>query len=208
MRYEGKTKMMTKSLIRTLKILLVAGSLLLPLLNATNGPLAADSYISSATPTQNFGTATTLSVASGNAALVQFDLAGIPAGTNISKAYLRLFVDKVTAGGTLNVAPVTSGWTEGGVTFAAQPTVGAVFASSPVNVQNAFIYIDVTSQAQGWLASPASNFGLEITGTGGINVLIDSKENQGTSHPAQLELAVVGTGGAIGATGPTGPTGP
>src|SRR6185437_490472 len=104
----------------------------------------------------NFGAATTLNVVSGNAALVQFDLTNIPAGTNVTKAYLRLFVDKVTAGGTLSVAPVTSTWTEGSVTFATQPTVGAVFASPAVTVQNSFIYIDVTTQAQGWLASPGS----------------------------------------------------
>src|SRR5580704_8823720 len=99
-RYEGRTKMMIKSLTRTFEVLLVAGSLLLPVAWAADGPLAADTYISAASPTSNFGTAATMNIASGNAALVQFDLTKIPAGSNIAKAYLRVFVDKLTTGGT------------------------------------------------------------------------------------------------------------
>ena len=44
-------------------------------------PNAADTYVSTATPTSNFGTQTSVKVAPGTRALVTFDVAGaVPAG--------------------------------------------------------------------------------------------------------------------------------
>jgi hypothetical protein len=203
--------MITKSLTRTFEVLLVAGSFLLPVLQAADAPLAADTYVSAASPNTNFGVGTagyTMNIAPGNAALVRFDLTSIPPASNISKAYLRIFVDKLTTAGALNLALVTGTWTENGVTFANAPGAGPVFTSTSVTTVNSFIFVDVTSQAQNWLANPAGNFGLEITGSGSTSALLDTKENPGTSHPPELELAIVGSGGTTGATGPVGPTGP
>jgi len=206
MRHVGRTKMKTKSLTRSLGVLLVAGSLFLPALWAVDAPLVGDAYVSSAAPASNFGSATSLLIAPGNAGLVQFDLTAIPASATIAKAYLRVYVNKAVPGGTLNFAAVTSSWGELTVTGPG-PSVGTVFASASASVANTFVLVDVTSQAQGWQADSLANFGIAITGTGTTSVQLDTKENTATSHPAALELSIAGPAGPSGATGAVGPTG-
>src|SRR5260370_42601890 len=112
--------MNTKSLTRSLGALLAAGSLLLPALRAADVPLVGDAYGSSAAPAMNFGAATSLIIAPGNAGLVQFDLTAIPASSTIGKAYLRLYGNKVIAGGRLNFASATPSWNENAVSFNGQ----------------------------------------------------------------------------------------
>jgi hypothetical protein len=196
--------MMNRTIIRAL----VAGTLLLPGLWAQSGTLAADAYISSASPTTNFGTAPTLSIAPGNTALVQFDLSGIPANANVAAAFLRVFVDKVTTAGAVQYALVTSPWAEGTVTFSTSPTTAAAFNSAPVTTANAFVLVDVTAVVQSWISNPATNFGIAISGVGAASVFLDSKENTLTSHPAALDLSIIGPAGPSGSIGPTGPQGP
>jgi hypothetical protein len=198
--------MNTESLTR-LGVLLAAGSLFLPALWAVDAPLVGDTYVSSATPAANYGTLANIVIAPGNAGLVQFDLSAIPISSTIAKAYLRVYANQVTTGGTLDFALATSSWTETTVTSANQPTVGSVFATAPVSVAKTFVLVDVTAEAQTWLAVPASNLGIEITGAGSTSVQLDSKESLATSHPAELELSITGPPGATGATGPLGPTG-
>jgi hypothetical protein len=67
--------------------------------------------------------------------------------------------------------------------------------------------VDVTALVNGWLASPSTNFGIEIAGATGTTVFLDSKENTATSHPATLQVTVTGPAGPAGAAGPQGPTG-
>ena len=208
---------MTKhSLVRTLAALLLAGMLLLPALLAADVPVVQDTYISAAAPATNFGNAITLNIAPGNSGLMQVDLSSIPASSTVPVAYLRVFVDKVTAGGSLTFSQVTSAWLEAAVTFPG-PAANAPFATIPVSTANSFVFVDVTALVNGWLASPATNFGIEIAGTGGTTVFLDSKENTATSHPAAVELSVTGPAGAAGtaglpgangATGAAGPAGP
>src|ERR1700688_1821120 len=107
--YERSTNMTIHSLVRTLGVLLVAGTLLVPALGAADLPTVADTYLGGA---GNFGSAATLNIAPGSAALVQFDLSAIPASSTVPSAYLRIFVDRVTAGGSLTLSQVTSSWTE------------------------------------------------------------------------------------------------
>ena len=83
----GRIKIKAKSLTRSLGALLAAGSLFLPALCAADAPLVGDAYISSAAAATNFGAATSLIVAPGNAGLVQFDLSGIPPSATIATAY-------------------------------------------------------------------------------------------------------------------------
>ena len=198
--------MKTRSLIGPAQVLLVAASLS-PLLRAAEAPLVADTYITASSPGGNFGTATTMNIAPGNAGLVRFDLSGFT-GTTVTSAYLQLFVDKVTTGGTLNFTLVTSSWTEGGVTNSSAPTAaGSSFASIGASAANAFILVPVTAQVQAWISTPASNNGIKITGTASTTVFLDTKENTTTSHPAQLIITVVEPTGPHGATGTTGPSG-
>lgn len=197
--------MTIQTIFRALPVLLAAGTI--PSLLATNAPVIADTYVSASSPGANFGTATSISIAPGNSGLVQFDLSSFPVGTTISVAYLRIFVNTVTTGGTLLLSQLTSSWAEGSVTSSSIPTSSSPFASIPVSVGKSFVLVDVTSVVNGWLATPAGNFGIRISGSGGEVLLIDTKENLTTSHPPAIEVTVLGPSGAAGPTGPTGPTG-
>lgn len=198
--------MKTTSLIGIVQVLLIAASLS-PLLRAAEAPLLGDTYISSATPENTYGTATTINIAPGNAGLVQFDLSAF-AGQTITSAYLQVFVDKVTTGGTLNFTLVTSPWSESSITHSSQPsTAGSAFTSIGASTANAFVLVPVTTQVQNWINGPGPNYGIEITGTGSTTVFLDTKENTTTSHPAQLIVTVTEPSGPNGFTGATGVTG-
>lgn len=181
--------------------------LLLPVLWAADAALVADAYISAATPATNYGAAVSLNIATGNAALVRFDLSALPGGTSLSVAYLRIYVNKVTTAGTLTFSQITSNWSEGAVTSGTAPSTAASFATMPGNTANAFLLVDVTTLVNGWLASPATNFGIQIDGTGATAVALDSKETIATSHPATLEISVIAPSGPVGPTGAQGNTG-
>ena len=75
-----------------------------------------------------------------------------------------------------------------------------------VSTADLFITVDATSQVIAWLNGSPNN-GLIITGEGSTSVVLDSKENQSTSHPATLEISLIGPAGSTGATGQAGPTG-
>src|SRR5271166_309536 len=118
MRRLGRTTMNTRPMvIRWIPVLVVAASILLPSLRAADAPLLGDTYISPAAPASNYGTATNLIIAPGNAGLVQFDLSQIPGSATVASAYLCIYVNKVPAAGTLNFAAVTSFWSESNVTY-------------------------------------------------------------------------------------------
>jgi len=195
-----------KSLTR-LGVLLATGSLFLPALWAVDAPLVGDTYVSSAASATNYGAATSIVIAPGNAGLVQFDLSAIPVSSTVAKAYLRVYVNRVVTGGTLDFALATSSWGESTVSANTEPTVGAVFSTASVSVASTFILVDVTAQVQTWLAVPASNFGIEITGEGTTSVQLDTKENTATSHPPELEVSITGPAGPPGTPGGVGPTG-
>jgi hypothetical protein len=199
--------MTTKSIDRFMALLLLAGSVPIAPLLAADATLLGDAYISSTSPASNFGSATTMNITSGSSGLVQFDLSAYSGSTTLNQVYLQVYVDKVTTAGSITIAAATSPWAEGSVTYPG-PTVNPTFASIPVTTANAFYLVDITSLAQGWIATPASNFGIEIGGTGSVNVYLDTKENTTTSHPAVLIVRALGLPGPSGATGPTGPSGP
>ena len=197
--------MTIRSFFKALPVLLAGATV--PVLLATDAPVSGDTYISASSPSSNFGAATSVNIAPGTLGLVQFDLSSFPPGTTISVAYLRIFVNAVTTAGTLTFAPVTSPWSESTATFASSPTIGSPIAAIPVSTAKTFLLVDVTSLVNGWLASPASNFGIQIAGTGSTTVSIDSRENTATSHPPSVEVTVMGPSGPAGPTGAVGPTG-
>ena len=73
---------------------------------------------------------------------------------------------------------------------------------------SSFHDFNLTTLVQGWITTPASNFGVELQASGTTNITIDSKENANTSHPAVLEVDLSGPAGPAGATGAKGATGP
>jgi len=173
----------------------VFGMTLLLLVSAASAqsyPPSQDAYIDSTSTGTNFGSLPGLNVSSTQSALVQFDLSSLPAGvtaSQISKATLRLFANTVYSPGAVNISEVASPWAEISVTYATQPSVGATVTSGiPITVANTFVLVDVTSAVQGWVMTPSTNFGLEISAQGATSVVFDSKENVNTSHEAELEI--------------------
>ena len=181
-------------------------------------PLTQDAYVVPFSGT-NFGTATTINAGgvTGAQSLVQFDLTALPAGTtgvNIAKATLTLFVNKVAAGGTVNVSETNGLWSEGTVNGGpGTPVPGLAVASGVVVVTpSSYIYVDATQAVQDWLNGVSINNGFIITPSGGVNVAFDSKESATTSHPAMLTVILTATGlpgppGPPGSAGPQGPSG-
>ena len=179
---------------------------------AAQATLVADAHVNSALPTVNSGAISNLDVGGGYTTLLQFDLSLLPAGTTglqVSRAVLRLYVNRVTTPGLVSYAPVTGAWGEYSVTYATEPSIGSAVGVVSISQAGAFVAIDVTSLVQEWITNEATNNGLALS-AGTAMVQLDSKENDQTSHPATLdiELADAGPAGASGASGPAGSQGP
>jgi hypothetical protein len=159
-----------------------------------------DTYVSSATPTQNFGPAQTVNVSSQSIGLLRFDLSSLPAGSNanqIAKATLQLWVNLASpnATGSIDVYQVSKNWDGGTVTYNNRPTYLTSSKSSKPLIaggSNYALEVDVTAQVKSWVTIPASNFGLAVVATGATNLFFDSKENMGTSHLPVLDITLGG----------------
>jgi hypothetical protein len=182
--------------------------------------LTEDAYTSSTSGTNSFGKQINLLVQgspdshSGKRSFLKFDLSVLPAGTtgsNVGKATLRLFVNKVTKAGSFDVVRVTGDWDEELITDNTVPVLGSVEADGvsveAVDVQS-YLRVDLTNLVKGWVDGVVANHGIAIVpNTEGINVSFDSKENKTTSHETSLSIALQQTQGPQGPTGPQGPKG-
>lgn len=187
--------------------------------HASQSTLLADTYVTSARPSTNYGALSNLYVNASGIALIRFDASALPAGTTsaqIGRATLRVYVNRVNTPGTLTVAPVAGDWRESAVTWQTLPSLGAPVDVEAATDEGQYVAFDVTALVKRWIDMPASNFGLAITATQ-TDVVLDSKENDATAHPATLDVVfAAGTGapglkgdpGPTGATGAVGPAGP
>jgi hypothetical protein len=194
-------------------------AILLPLVGrAQSYGVVSDSYVTSVTPTINFGTLGTLNVGAGATTFIQVDLSRLVAlginSSQIQQATMVVFVDKVTTAGGIDVASVTQSWQEGGangINFNNKPTTGAPFAINvPIATQGSYVTFDITSQVQVWLSNPSSNNGVAISAAAAApatQIVLDAKENTATSHPAFVDVVLAAGGGTPGAAGATGTTG-
>ncbi len=176
---------------------------------AQTAPLVGDAFIQPGGAT-NYGALIMVNVGgvAGFQGLVQFDLSMLPPGTtaaNISAASLRLFVNKVGAPGSINVSVPIAAWSESTVNGLSGPGVGhSVAGPVGVSVAGSYISIPITSQVQSWLNGEPNNGLILTSATPGTNVTFDSKEGTSTSHPAALEIDLLGQPGPVGAQGPGG----
>lgn len=175
---------------------------------------SADSYTNTVSPTTNYGGVATLNVKSGSqTAYIQFDLSAIPAGytgANIAQASLKLYVNAVTMAGSFNIDYVDGTWSEKTITHSLSPALGTTIVSSVPLVKTQagdYITINITSAVAAWLNGTQSNDGIALVANSPLNCSFDSKENTGTSHPAELDIVFLGNG-AQGPAGPQGPEGP
>ena len=87
----------------------------------------------------------------------------------------------------------------------------APFATLPLTSSDNdhFVSVDITDQVNDWLLGTTPNNGIALLPSAAANISaeLDSKENTGTSHPPELEIAFFGPQGPIGPDGPQGPIG-
>jgi hypothetical protein len=170
---------------------------------------SADAYTNSADPTTNFGPSPLLDVVGASQiSYIQFNLASIPAGSSVTDATLKLYVNAVGTAGSFNVDYVNGTWSENTITFDLAPALGNTIASSvPVTAadKNQYILINVTAAVQAWLDGSQSNDGIALVANSKFSASFDSKENTGTSHPAELDIVFTSGAGTI--TGVTTATG-
>jgi len=181
---------------------------------AANALLTGDTFITTTNAAGNFGANVNLAAGNGATALMQFSLSTLPAGlqaSNVSKASLLLYVNRVTVAGNVSVALLTSPFTELTATQTSTGgAVGSIIAGSiPMGVAQVgtYLLVDVTSAVQNALLSGTVGFAVVSDGTSVVQ--FDSKENVATSHPAQLTVTLVSVGppGAQGLPGPPGTQG-
>jgi hypothetical protein len=173
---------------------------------AVEATLVADAHVNNARPSVNSGTISNLNVGGGYTTLLQFDLSTLPAGTTssqVSRATLRLYCNRMDTPGLVNLQPVSSSWGEYSVTYATLPSLGSVSQTMQVDQAGAYLAVDITALVQGWLNTPASNNGIALTAATAA-VQFDSKENDLTGHAPVLDVTLASTGPA----GPAGPMGP
>jgi len=211
--------------------------LLLPVrASAQSGTVTDDAFLSTNVTTQLLnlkGQGNSLIVAGSSAAVglvqvgttttyIKFQLqSSLPpsvAAANVAKATLKLYLSPATSpSGAINIYPVTSAWSESGLTSSSPPTLAATpFATNvPVGAANSFLVIDVTQLVQDWLEGSANggfaNDGIALeAATSTTYAVLDSKESSVTSHEPRLEIVLMNSGptGAAGPQGPQGPAGP
>jgi hypothetical protein len=143
-----------------------------------------------------------------------FDLALLPPNAAIDKAVLRFFVQNVAQAGKIKISVVTGGpWTEQTLTWnnaQSLSAVPAVMASIFAADEGSYVTVDITPVVQNWVNGTPANLGLALRGDSPtLNITLNSKENANTSHPMELEVALMGgPAGPPGPTGPQGATGP
>jgi hypothetical protein len=204
-----------------LSLLLLAMLTLLPSLSfGLQAILTDDTYTSSASGANNFGNQVKLLVQGSRGSppektsFLKFDLSVLPAGatgSDVGKATLRLFVNKVTKAGSFDVVRVIGDWDEENITGDTAPELGSVEAdgvSVEVGDVLSYVKVDLTNLVKAWVDGVVANKGIAIVpNTEGINVSLDSKETKTTSHEASLSIALLLAQGAQGPTGPQGPKG-
>lgn len=202
--------------------LLMMATMLTPRLSiAVEAILTGDAYTYSKQPARNFGLQPFISVSGdpggipGKRGFIRFDLSSLPSeitGSTVAKATLKLYVNKVTTGGKLDVVRVLGPWSQGQITDQGIPVLGEVEVTGLVvdpEDANTFIMVDLTGLVREWLDGTIENHGVSlIPGADGIAVDFDSMENKNTSHEARLEVTLAGPAGLQGAQGPVGPQGP
>jgi hypothetical protein len=202
---------------RVLKYAIAGFAALLPAFGQVS-LVSADAYVQGgANSVQNFGSLANLVVGPGGAsatpakALVQFEVSGFNGvlSTDVKKAVVWVWVNRVIAGGAIEVSDVTASWAEGTVTWNTAPVPGAVLGTIAVSSAGQWVGLDITPEFQMWIATPSQNHGLQFSAftQPATAVQLDSKENTSTSHPPFLQVILNGPAEPTGPQGPAGANG-
>ena len=141
-----------------------------------------DAKVKSTSPTNNYGTETTLRARAGSPAwrsFVQFDLSSIT-GT-VTQATLRLYAtDGSPTGGSFH--DVADSWTESTITYASGPPLTNLIATTGAVATDTWLELDVTATVTGNVDGVAS-FGFDTSSSN--SVYYSSKEG---SNPPELAV--------------------
>jgi hypothetical protein len=158
---------------------------------------SGDAYVVPGNST-NFGAVPTVTVGSSNSyGLLQFDLSQLPGGvtgSQVQKATLTIFIDRIISAGTFNLDTVSTStpWTEstvnGNTVIGPQTSVATLV---PVNTAGTFVTVDATGAVQGWLNGTYVNNGFLVIANGSTSFQFDAKENTATSHPPTLTITLL-----------------
>jgi hypothetical protein len=109
----------------------------------------ADSYVNDASPTTNYGSATTLRV--DGSPIVRSYLRFTVQGLNgtITRATLRIFANSASTAGVMASGVSNNTWTESTINYNNAPPVGAPLNSSGAVSAGAWITIDITPYITG-----------------------------------------------------------
>jgi len=170
------------------------------------------------------GKAPSLAVGGRSRAYLRFDLSSLPSGVTgaeIAKATIRVWVNRVSTPGSLDVYRLREDWSESRIKRRRAPRLAEpVYEGLPVTRSNeqGFLTIDVTALAAGWVDGAFSNQGVAlVAGSPDTNIGVDSKENKAGGHEPELEITLdfnAAGGGStstlpvLGPPGPPGPDGP
>jgi hypothetical protein len=134
----------------------------------------ADAFVSSASPDTNFGGDPVLSVSSvsdlafiATHTFMQFDLSGLPSGSIINRAELRLFQTSASGEVGFGVNRVTGAWDANTITWNTRPGAITHYGGLTTTLDSDVTVIwDMTSLVQTWVYQPVAtpNFGLHIFG--------------------------------------------
>jgi hypothetical protein len=169
-----------------------------------------DAYFREDRPTQNYNNDNTVETdpdpASRYQAIIEFDLAAIPANSNITTATLYLYEEQTQAGQTINLHRVTNSWNDSEVTWLQRMAgvpwsapggdyAGSSEASFAPDVANQYRQIDLTTVTQGWVDGTFANYGLLLRATGSAGgVKFRSGDDNPNKQPQLCVSYSVGSG--------------
>lgn len=171
-----------------------------------------DTMVDSDTLTTQYGSSDVLgirNVGSTQRTFAKFDLTALPQNAVITQATLRVFIKQVLAPGELTVNTVSADWSERTLSDSVNLNLVPLASTLLINPKdsNHYVNYDMTALVQSWQSKAKPNFGIAITppAVGSpVNVLLDSKESNSTSHPMEIEVAFEGARGVQGDKGDTG----
>lgn len=157
----------------------------------------ADTETSFTRPDTNFGGAGWLHVGQGKSALFAFDLSGIsgPVGAALQ---VKTVSPAFRSPGCIEVRELVSPWGEFTATGSNAPFSGRIVTTQefPESATGNVITFDVSSLVNDWLANPAQNFGLKLSGCpdGAVDIAVFSREGGGQQFPARLVISSASAG--------------
>lgn len=153
---------------------------------------AADTYVTDATTTTNYGTAGTLQVKKSSAgynrqAFISFDISSL---STVNTAKLRLFAGLNTADSVqIAVAGVSSSFNESTVTWSTKPAVGSTLGTATVKSNAAsWFEIDISAYVKAAKAAGQTTVTLSIAGTASTTAFVNIASRESGANGPQLAV--------------------